>query len=212
MAIIGDVHGEVGRLSALIRELAGRRLVFVGDYVNRGAEVRATLDELITLKARAPETVFLLGNHEVAFLEFLTGALPFYHFAGLGGLATIRAYLPRASKDVRAELAEAVPAAHLTFMEACRHYFETPDLVVSHCGVDPLNPRGRDKIDMVLNRHEELFDSGLALDKLVVCGHYAQVSGVPYIRNRVVCVDTGCGTFGGPLTALLLPERKFLQR
>jgi serine/threonine protein phosphatase 1 len=212
LAIIGDVHGEAGRLSALIRELAGRQLVFVGDYVNRGTKTRETLDELIMLKGRDREAVFLLGNHDAAFLEFLAGALPFYYFAGLGGLPTIRAYLPRAREDVRAELVEVVPEAHRSFLKRCDEYFETPDLIVSHCGIDPVNPGSRERADMVMNRHEGLFAPDFESPKLVVCGHYAQESGVPYVRNQVVCVDTGCGTFAGPLTALLLPERKFLQR
>jgi serine/threonine protein phosphatase 1 len=196
----------------LIPELVGRGLVFVGDYVNRGPKSREVLDQLVMLKDRDPEAVFLLGNHDAAFLEFLSGGLPFYRFAGLGGLPTIRAYLPRARQDVPAELVAVLPEAHRTFLETCDDYFETPDLVVSHCGIDPVNPGSRERPDMVMSRHEGMFAPDFESSKLVVCGHYAQVSGVPYDRNQLVCVDTGCGTLGGPLTALLLPERRFLQR
>lgn len=210
-AIIGDIHGEAGRLSALLNKVEGRRLIFVGDYINRGSNTRQTLNELIALKKRDPETVCLLGNHETALMDFLAGDLPFYQFAGLGGLATIRSYLSHAKDDVRAELLRAMPDTHRGFVEDCDVCFETPDLIVSHCGINPDNPGSRGRADMVMSRHEGLFSPDFKPSKLVVFGHYVQTAGVPYTRDGCICLDTGCGTSGGPLTALLMPERKILQ-
>jgi serine/threonine protein phosphatase 1 len=156
--------------------------------------------------------VFLLGNHELALLSFLKGALPFHQFAGLGGIATIRAYLSHAARDVRAEFLGVFPSSHRRFVESCHDFFETPALIVSHCGIDPSNPESRAKVDMAESRHEELFSGEFDHAKLVVCGHYVQTSCLPYVRRNLICLDTGCGTAGGPLTALLLPERTFLQR
>jgi serine/threonine protein phosphatase 1 len=213
IAIIGDIHGDSERLADLMEEIANsRRLIFVGDYINRGSGARKVLDQIIALKKSSPDTVCLLGNHEAALLAFVKGKLPFYEFAGLGGLATIRAYVSRASEDVRHEFMQAFPDAHREFIEGCDYSFETPDLVVAHCGVDPKNPLSRVKNDLVMTPHEDLFSPDFLPSKLVVCGHYAQPSGAPYVRDQFICIDTGCGTFGGPLTALLLPERTFVQR
>jgi serine/threonine protein phosphatase 1 len=211
-AIIGDIHGEAGRLSALIQEIGSRRLIFVGDYVNRGPETRKTLDQLVDLRDKDHETIFLLGNHEDALLAFLENRLPFHEFAGLGGIATIRAYLTRASGDVRAEFRQAFPDSHRRFLEHCGEFYETSDLLVSHSGVDPTNFMSRVKADMVMKHHKGLFSETFNPPKLVVCGHYSQSSGSPHVRNNFVCLDTGCGTTGGPLTALLMPERTFLQQ
>jgi hypothetical protein len=34
----------------------------------------------------------------------------------------------------------------------------------------------------------------------------------PFVGGSVICLNTGCGTIGGPATALLFPEMTFLQR
>lgn len=212
LAIIGDIHGDARRLAELSQELDGRQLIFVGDYVNRGPETRETLDRLRAIQDKDPETIFLLGNHEAALLKFLDGDMPFYEFAALGGIATIRSYLPRARGNVRAEFQEAFPDAHRRFVEGCLSYFETSDLIVSHCGIDPSNPTSRKTTDMVMSRHEALFFRDFSPSKLVVCGHYVQRTGSPYVNGKVFCLDTGCGTMDGPLTALLIPERIIVQR
>jgi serine/threonine protein phosphatase 1 len=212
LAIVGDVHGEARQLSALIREIRDRRVIFVGDYVNRGSDPRGTLDLLLDVRDHDSSTVFLLGNHEVALLDFLSGSLAFHEFAALGGIPTIKAYLPSAFEDVRTELLRNFPESHHRFLDGCEVFFETPDIIVSHCGVNPDNPASREKNDMVTAYHHGLFSMERELQKLVVCGHYAQASGVPYVRDNLICLDTGCGTDGGPLTALLMPEREFIQR
>src|ERR1019366_7631555 len=95
------------------------------------------------------------------------------------------------NSDVRRELLLAMPEAHRDFLQSCPTYFESEDLVVSHCGVDPTNLSSRKPRDMVMTRHEELFAPGFAPSKLVVCGHYVQQSRLPYVHNEFICLDTG---------------------
>jgi len=50
---VGDIHGEVEKLDMLLEKLplqAGDRLVFLGDYVDRGLGSRAVVDRLIALR------------------------------------------------------------------------------------------------------------------------------------------------------------------
>jgi serine/threonine protein phosphatase 1 len=211
LAIIGDVHGESDQLAALLARLEGRRLVFLGDYVNRGPNSRGTLDILLGVQNSDPSSVFLIGNHDLALLEFLSGRRAFHEFAMLGGISTIRSYLSRAMRDVRLELLAKFPLEHHRFLVGCQTFFEEPDLIVSHCGINPSNVGSRSVMDMVTGYHKEMFSDEFQPSKLVVCGHHAQASGVPYARGNVVCLDTGCGTASGPLTALLIPERTFIQ-
>src|SRR5437879_5834209 len=71
--IIGDVHGMLVPLRALL-EAVGKadgqaRLIFVGDYVNRGPESRGVVELLLTLS----NARFIRGNHDDIFDELLGG-------------------------------------------------------------------------------------------------------------------------------------------
>jgi serine/threonine protein phosphatase 1 len=155
--------------------------------------------------------VFLSGNHEIGLLAFLSGRLSFLEYAWMGGLSTIRSYLGKASRDVRKELEAAIPMSHFEFLSNCEPFFETNDFVASHAGVNPARPESRELPDIVLGRHRALFDDSLKLGKLVVCGHYLQTTQTPFVNTSVICLNTGCGTVGGPATALLYPDMTFAQ-
>lgn len=75
--VVGDVHGELMALHALLAELGydrdgrhpdGRRLVFVGDLCDRGPESPAVLEFVMQLHA-AGRAWCVLGNHELNLLR-----------------------------------------------------------------------------------------------------------------------------------------------
>jgi len=72
--IIGDLHGYCSKLKELLlkldyKELNGvwnnlsRKVIFVGDYIDRGPEIRETL-QLVKRMVEAGSAIALLGNHE----------------------------------------------------------------------------------------------------------------------------------------------------
>ena len=80
---IGDIHGERELLVELLASLPledDDRLVFMGDYVDRGPDARGVVDVLLGVASERP-CVFLIGNHESMFLDFLGWDDPRY-FAG----------------------------------------------------------------------------------------------------------------------------------
>ena len=75
--IIGDVHGEIEGLEQLVHKLGydadgnhpdGRRLVFVGDLIDRGPDSPAVLQWVSRLVA-AGKAQCILGNHEINLLH-----------------------------------------------------------------------------------------------------------------------------------------------
>jgi serine/threonine protein phosphatase 1 len=211
LAFIGDVHADCVRLSALLGKLDRRRLVFLGDYIDRGPDSRDVIEVLLELRNREPTPIFLSGNHEIGLLAFLSGRLSFLEYAWMAGLSTIRSYVGTANDDVRSELVAAMPRPHFEFLSNCKPYFETDQFVASHAGINPARPESRELAEVVLGRHPSLFRSDVRLGKLVICGHYLQSTQTPFVGNGVVCLNTGCGTTEGPLTALLYPEMTFQQ-
>lgn len=80
LVAIGDVHGNLGRLQGLLRQTGlidqqdrwiGGNSIFVqtGDFTDRGAEVRQTMDLLMRIQKEAAaaggRAVILMGNHEM---------------------------------------------------------------------------------------------------------------------------------------------------
>jgi predicted MPP superfamily phosphohydrolase len=213
LAFIGDIHADRVRLSGLLAKLdrRNRRLIFLGDYVDHGPDSREVVEILLEIANRQPNSVFLSGNHEIGLLAFLSAKLSLLEYAWMGGLPTIRSYLGKASRDVRSELVAGIPRPHLEFLSNCKPLFETNKFVASHAGVNPACPESRELAEIVLGRHPSLFHDDVRLAKLVVCGHYLQTTRTPFVSSRVICLNTGCGTIGGPATALLYPEMTFLQ-
>ncbi|RVV98374.1 serine/threonine protein phosphatase [Mesobaculum littorinae] len=74
---VPDIHGysdELDRALRLIGEDGGRdaRIVFLGDYTDRGPDSRGVLDRLIAGRSEGRDWICLMGNHDRMFLRFAT--------------------------------------------------------------------------------------------------------------------------------------------
>jgi len=67
LTFVGDTHGDFDATKTVCKRYFGdgRRLVFLGDYVDRGRDSEANINYLLCLKLAYPANLFLLqGNHE----------------------------------------------------------------------------------------------------------------------------------------------------
>lgn len=213
VVVIGDVHGERDRLARLLDRLGprGDHVVLVGDYVSRGPDSRGVLDLLVQLRASDPgRYTFLAGNHDLAFLDYVeTG--DFARFATMGGLLTLRSYLGDVRGDVHAALTASMPAPHVAFLRALQPCWESEGVLVSHMGYAPESPGDRSMRAMARVPHPAIFRRQSHPADLVVFGHYHQRGGRPFRQPGLACVDTGAGSPGGALTALVLPCGEVFQ-
>lgn len=81
--VIGDVHGHAAELTILLdrmgyeetngvlRHPEGRRAVFLGDFIDRGPEIRRTL-EIVRGMVEAGSALAVMGNHELNALHYTT--------------------------------------------------------------------------------------------------------------------------------------------
>lgn len=194
LAIIGDVHGCVKPLRVITTKALDRaeRLVFLGDYVNRGLDSAGVIDFLIDLKSDAPGTVLLKGHHDRALRECLEeGRLA--EFLQMGGAATMNSYF-RGSvpTDVLEGFRRVVPDSHKAFLRGLQEEYQFEGGAFRHELGDRQN--GPDR---------ELF---------VVAGHSPVRSREPRIAETHALIDTGCGTLtNGRLTCLLWPSLRWFQ-
>ena len=140
MYAIGDIHGERKLLEALIAELPLReadRLVFLGDYVDRGPDAHGVVEYLIELAHMRP-CVFLCGNHESMFLDFLGWQRDEYFagdaFLANGGDRTLASYGYFDVPDPDPSHFE-LPRAHRDFFRNLKLYHREGDYLFVHAGV-----------------------------------------------------------------------------
>src|SRR5580698_807090 len=111
---VGDIHGCVDELAALMRSIApgrGDTVVFVGDYVDRGPSANDVIELLLDAEHSEAEMIFLKGNHEDMMLSFL--GYPGHYgesFLFNGGAQTLDSY--GVSEDTLESALEFVPAHH----------------------------------------------------------------------------------------------------
>ncbi|MDQ1294873.1 MAG: serine/threonine protein phosphatase 1 [Actinomycetota bacterium] len=215
LVVVGDLHGQADKLAKVLETYVGRagKLIFVGDYVNRGPDSRGVLDLLSQARREMGDDLILLrGNHDQVLMDFLATGKPCRLMAH-GGIHTISSYHSAIENNILDRFIEKFPPSHRALLEETLPYYEVPGILVSHAGFAPARPRSRNPNDMFLTSHKDLFQhTGPWPAPLTVCGHYVQTDGRPAALERLWCLDTGCGTFpDAPLTVLELEELRTIQ-
>jgi protein phosphatase len=219
--IIGDVHGCYQELLDLISQLGydpntfesatERKIVFVGDLVDRGPDSVAVLRLVMQLVDQG-KALCVLGNHDDKLRRKLLGR----NVSMNHGLAETMAQLDAESADFRHRV--------LIFLERTPYYIrlDNKQLLVAHAGLrEDLQGRNGESVRAFCLFGEttgEVDAQGLPVrinwassyqgKAVVVYGHTPVKE--PFWINNAIDIDTGC-VFGGKLTALRYPERELVS-
>jgi polynucleotide kinase-phosphatase len=225
--IIGDIHGCMSETLELLAVLGyaverpdahysishpqGRKVVFVGDLVDRGPDSPGVV-RLVSDAVESGAGFCVAGNHDVKLSRALRGRdVKVSH-----GLAESLEQLRGEPDEFRRFTAEFLD-------DLVSHYvFDGGKLVVAHAGLrEEMHGRGSGAVRQFAMYGEttgETDEYGLPVrynwaadyrgKAMVVYGH----TPVPESEwlNNTICVDTGC-VFGGKLTALRYPERELVS-
>ena len=211
---IGDIHGQKALLDhalALIESDGGReaRVVFLGDYIDRGPDSRGVIETLIQGQANERDWICLRGNHDTYLPRFFDAGeaytskghpdLPWWA-ARLGGDATLTSYGIAIEGKTDAQILEEtrakVPRSHRDFLAGCALYHQEPGLIFVHAGLRPgIALKDQSDEDLMWIREPFLSDPR-DHGALVVHGHTA-LDAPCHHANRVN-LDGGAG-WGRPL-------------
>ena len=94
--VVGDIHGEISKLKKLILHITSidktPDLIFIGDYLDKGEDVKQTLLYLNELSKRYSCT-FILGNHEYLWMTLHeTFSESSEYLIKYGGLQTVNSF------------------------------------------------------------------------------------------------------------------------
>ena len=193
---LGDVHGCPEALRTVVEAIGldgEDRLVTLGDYVDRGPDSRAVVEQLLELDASG-RLIPLLGNHEEMLLGAVRGVTPVLWWLRHGGMQTLRSYGPRD------DLGE-IPQEHLDFFERCLPYHEADDVFFTHANYVAGEPLDRQPVEALRWQSlDEHLPGPHQTGKRAFVGHTAQRLGRVRDEGHLVCIDTYCHG-GGVLTA-----------
>ncbi|NNM73463.1 metallophosphoesterase family protein [Enterovirga aerilata] len=196
---VGDIHGCLDLLVALLSRIeadaAGRRhrLVFVGDYIDRGPDSAGVIRTLRSLQAqRGGEVVCLKGNHEDLYLRSFGRPEVLRNWLYNGGDAMLASFGAGGIEEVPADVTAWIASCPVSFEDEWRYYV--------HAGLRP----GRlldeqSEYDRIWIRDEFLVGDH-DFGKFVVHGHTPRPDGRPDLRRHRVNLDTAA-VYGGRLTA-----------
>jgi serine/threonine protein phosphatase 1 len=208
---IGDIHGCLFKLEKLISLLGNTidrdndTLLFIGDYIDRGPDPKGVVDFVLDLREKFARSVFLLGNHEDMFLNYINGREEGYMFFMNGGDATAASYGSKAPGE-RGKIT--VPEDHMEFFTTLLPYYETENYIFVHAGLRPgISLAEQAAEDLIWIRYE-FIRSSYDFGKTVVFGHTPLLE--PLIERNKIGIDTGA-VYGGLLTCIELPAKKIYQ-
>jgi len=217
--VIPDIHGCLEQLELICKRIIPLRrsdggkdkLVFLGDYIDRGPDSYGVIEFLISLKKDyGDQIVFLRGNHEDMLLTALDKSdhdssvfesSAYSMWMQNGGAVTLNQYAEKklGSKINPYEfsknrLADVIPESHVNFLLETECYHEHDNYIFVHGGCDPNKPLNQqNKLHMMWDR--SLFEvvkrftisnKELPWDKTVITGHNYKG---PFINEKFMMLD-----------------------
>lgn len=217
---IGDIHGQLEKLNkllAIVSPAKNDKLVFLGDYIDRGPDSQGVVGRLMELAEQIP-CVFLRGNHEQMMLDALAcdtrDRLPGWErladvsvlwAMGSSHLRDSGVWLRNGAQDTMRSYGatqgqfpfpwDLIPQEHIDFLASTKLWHRENGFLFVHAGADENKPLENQMETMLWSRF-----CAPGKQEIHVVGHEPTPDGQPYFEQGRYSLDTGAG-LGEPLTA-----------
>lgn len=222
--VIGDIHGALKALEQVLERAditENDTLIFLGDYVDGWSDAANLINFLIDLKT-TNNCVFIKGNHDELFLDWLQKEKHNPQWLHHGGQSTIDSY---------SELTKGEIAVHIDFLSKLDNYYlDTENRLFIHAGFTNEHGVEKEVFTKLFYWDRTLWEMALAMDKNVDKNsliypkrlkHYKEIyightvlsrieKDTPQQRANVWNIDTAAA-FKGPLTIMDVDTKAYWQ-
>ncbi|SDW81400.1 metallophosphoesterase family protein [Litoreibacter albidus] len=229
--IVGDLHGNLDLLEHILEqidhvigtlEVRDPKLVFVGDYIDRGPSSAAVLKRLYELSTEFSDNVTcILGNHEQMMLDFMEAPearhARWFRNGAAETLASFGIALPAepdwpatanaVAMALRGQLGDPME----DWIRSMPTSIKTGNLLITHAGTDPGRAIDDQSPRVLLWGHPEFLTRTRTDGHWVAHGHTVMENAV--CADGRISIDTGAYSSGCLTAAVVLPDGtvEFLQ-
>lgn len=221
--VIGDIHGGFKALEQLLDRanvVPDDKLIFLGDYVDGWSQSFEVINKLIFLSV-THDCVFLRGNHDQLFYDWLAEQKESSSWLQQGGQATLDSYKDRSYDHIK---------KHCHFFENLENYYlDNQNRLFVHAGFTDLRgvryesfsktfywDRSLWELALIsknLSKQDPFFPEKLKNYKEIFIGHTPLTKinkDQPYMAAGVWNLDTGAA-FKNSLTMMDVDSKEFWQ-
>lgn len=169
--VIADIHGHPKTLKGLLYDTLkiqkSDSLFFLGDYIDRGPNSVAVIDELMLLREMGYDASFLMGNHEHMLLKEIDNKR------------------------------RTLPAPYEQFLRSFLFYHTTKEYIFVHAGFNlKLEDPSEDRYEMMWAAHwrPNIYHPWVG-ERKIIYGHHVttreQIKNSVQNQNQYICIENG---------------------
>jgi serine/threonine protein phosphatase 1 len=189
---ISDIHGCYKSFYDLVvRKIdlnKSDRLILLGDYVDRGEQIREVIDFIIDLKEKGFNITILKGNHEEMLLDSIHDPEMFALWMINRGSTTLESFgikeVPQMEKK------------YIDFFNSLEYYREEGNFLFVHAGFNDFIDDPFSDFETMIWECNPSYSNPLLQGKTIIHGHRPKF--VDYVKklinekSSVIPIDTGC--------------------
>ncbi|MDR0921511.1 MAG: metallophosphoesterase [Lactobacillales bacterium] len=222
---IGDIHGQLDLFEKLIAHFDEntQQLVLIGDLADRGLKGKQCYYLGMDL-VKKHGAIYLKGNHEAIFLNFLKNPEYMYpNYVRNGGRETLESFFyPNVTEELSpTEMAMMIRTQHKELVKFLNHlpmYYEWKNFIFVHAGVDLSQSDWHNTQVTDFNWIREPFIKGKNnTGKTIVFGHtitpmlYGDMRTTDlWISDNKIGIDGG-GVFGGSVHGVIFDKNGIVE-
>jgi serine/threonine protein phosphatase 1 len=189
---ISDIHGCYNTFYELVVRTINLkksdRLILLGDYIDRGNQIKEVIDFIIDLREKGFDIIILKGNHEAMLIDSITDQGMFNLWMMNSGLTTLESFgITNASQ---------LEERYIDFFSSLKYYAVIGNLLFVHAGFNDFISDPFLDYEAMIWESNSSYSNPLLQGKRIIHGHRPKY--VEYVRtllkekSNVIPIDTGC--------------------